>query len=277
MVGGLDYTVAESESNRFGPERTPIAPWEPDSRVATRSAFAEGRIRSRDHRFVATVGGRLDHRPVLGRILRPAEVIGEHAVEVGEPIGERRLDRLCHLRVQLLAFLQQDRLVDRFLDEGVLERVLEVGIAPQLERQLNCFAFAAAHGDRLIPVFPAVAIRTVMHTPAIALLQPGNVRKLVDNPDGQLRQGMFMTVSLQGEVSPTLLVPEEALVPERGKAYVFVVRDDVVERREVRTGKRKPGYVEIVDGVREHERVVVDGTQHVRDGSTVEETHGGAS
>jgi hypothetical protein len=45
----------------------------------------------------------------------------------------------------------------------------------------------------------------------------------------------------------------------------------------VKTGKRKPGYVEIVDGVHEHERVVVDGTQHVRDGSRVEETHGGAS
>ena len=103
------------------------------------------------------------------------------------------------------------------------------------------------------------------------------VRADLDNPDGVLRQGMFMTVSLQGEVSPTLLVPEEALVPERGKSYVFVVRNNVVERREVRTGKRKPGYVEIVDGVREHERVVVDGTQHVRDGSKVQEADGGAS
>jgi membrane fusion protein (multidrug efflux system) len=103
------------------------------------------------------------------------------------------------------------------------------------------------------------------------------VRAELDNHDGVLRQGMFMTVSLQGEVSPTLLVPEEALVPERGKAYVFVVNDNVVERREVRTGKRKPGFVEIVDGIAEHERVVVDGTQHVRDGSVVQEDVGGAS
>ena len=103
------------------------------------------------------------------------------------------------------------------------------------------------------------------------------VRAELDNADGQLRQGMFMTVSLQGEVTPTLLVPEEALVPERGHAYVFVVRDNIVERREVRTGKRKPGYVEILDGVHEHQRVVVDGTQHVRDGSVVEDTNGGAS
>jgi len=104
------------------------------------------------------------------------------------------------------------------------------------------------------------------------------VRAELPNADGLLRQGMFMTVALQGEVTPTLLVPEEALVPERGHAYVFVVKDNVVERREVRTGKRRPGFVEIVSGVVDQERVVVDGTQNVRDGSVVQETTpGGAS
>jgi membrane fusion protein (multidrug efflux system) len=57
---------------------------------------------------------------------------------------------------------------------------------------------------------------------------------------------------------------------------VFVVRNNVVERREVRIGKRRPGSVEIVSGVAEQERVVVDGTQNVRDGSVVQEA-GGAS
>jgi membrane fusion protein (multidrug efflux system) len=98
------------------------------------------------------------------------------------------------------------------------------------------------------------------------------VRADLPNPDGVLRQGMFMTVGLQGDVVPTLLVPEAAIVPERGHAYVFVVSDNVVERREVRTGKRRPGDVEIVSGVQEHERVVVDGTQNVRDGSVVQES-----
>jgi membrane fusion protein (multidrug efflux system) len=102
------------------------------------------------------------------------------------------------------------------------------------------------------------------------------VRAELPNLDGVLRQGMFMTVALQGEVVPTLLVPEEAIVPERGHTYVFVVRNNVVERREVRIGKRRPGFVEIVSGVAENERVVVDGTQNVRDGSVVEEI-GGAS
>ncbi len=98
------------------------------------------------------------------------------------------------------------------------------------------------------------------------------VRAELPNPEGLLRQGMFMTVSLQGDVVPTLLVPEEAIVPERGHTYVFLVHNNVVERREVRTGKRKPGDVEIIEGVQEGDRVVVEGTQNVRDGTVVEET-----
>jgi membrane fusion protein, multidrug efflux system len=49
------------------------------------------------------------------------------------------------------------------------------------------------------------------------------------------------------------------------------VTDSVIERREVRTGRRRPGEVEIVEGLREQERVVVEGTQNVRDGTRVRE------
>ncbi len=97
------------------------------------------------------------------------------------------------------------------------------------------------------------------------------VRAEIPNRDGLLRPGMFMTVRLQGKPEPTLLVPEAAIVPEQGKTFVFVVREGVVERREVRTGKRRPGEVEIVEGLRENEHVVTEGTQNVRDGSRVRE------
>jgi membrane fusion protein (multidrug efflux system) len=97
------------------------------------------------------------------------------------------------------------------------------------------------------------------------------VRAEIPNPDETLRQGMFMTVKLEGEPEPALLVPEGAIVPEQGRAYVFVVRDGIAEQREVRTGKRRPGEVQIVEGLAEGERVVVEGTQNVRDGSVVED------
>lgn len=103
------------------------------------------------------------------------------------------------------------------------------------------------------------------------------VRAEIPNADGALRQGMFMTVVLDGEAEPTLMVPEAAIVPEQGRIYVFVVRNDAVERREVRIGKRRPGEVEVVEGLVENDRVIVEGTQNVRDGSVVQEAPGPGS
>lgn len=97
------------------------------------------------------------------------------------------------------------------------------------------------------------------------------VRAKIPNKDGVLRPGMFMTVALEGQAAPTLLVPESAIVPEQGKAYVFAVSEGIVSQREVRTGMRRPGYVEIAEGVQEGERVVIEGTQKVRDGIAVRE------
>lgn len=95
------------------------------------------------------------------------------------------------------------------------------------------------------------------------------VRAEIPNRDGALKPGMFMTVTLQGDVLPALIVPEAAIVPEQGRAYVFIVEDGVAHRREVSVGRRKPGEVEITSGLKEGERVVVDGTQNLRDGVKV--------
>ncbi len=97
------------------------------------------------------------------------------------------------------------------------------------------------------------------------------VRAELPNSKGELRPGMFMTVKLQGEERPALVIPEAAIVPEQGRTFVFVVENGEAVRREVKLGKRRPGQVEIVEGLKEHERVVVEGTQNLRDGGPVRE------
>ncbi|MFL6550902.1 MAG: efflux RND transporter periplasmic adaptor subunit [Povalibacter sp.] len=97
------------------------------------------------------------------------------------------------------------------------------------------------------------------------------VRAEIPNPEGLLRPGMFMTVNLQGEATPTLLVPEAAIIPEQGRTFVFVVVDGKAVRREVRIGRRRPGEVEITQGLQEGEQVVVEGTQNIREGMPVHE------
>jgi membrane fusion protein (multidrug efflux system) len=95
------------------------------------------------------------------------------------------------------------------------------------------------------------------------------VRALVPNKDGALRPGMFLTVDLQSEQRSALVIPEEALVPEQDQQYVFVVKGANVERRVVRIGARSPGTVEVLAGLAAAERVVVEGTIRIRDGSAV--------
>jgi membrane fusion protein (multidrug efflux system) len=97
------------------------------------------------------------------------------------------------------------------------------------------------------------------------------VRAKIPNPDGVLRPGMFMTVTLRGEPVPTIVVPESAIVPEQGRTFVFVASDGKAERREVHVGRRRPGEVQIVSGLEAGEHVVIEGTQHVRDGTPLRE------
>lgn len=101
------------------------------------------------------------------------------------------------------------------------------------------------------------------------------VRARLDNADRSLKPGMFMTVRLQRKEPPALLVPEEALVPQGDRQFVFVVRDGKVQQVEVQTGRRRPGEVEVLKGLAAGDRVVTEGTQKVRDGSAVTIVAGG--
>jgi membrane fusion protein (multidrug efflux system) len=95
------------------------------------------------------------------------------------------------------------------------------------------------------------------------------VRALLANEDGALKPGMFLNVSLANDEREALVIPEEALSPEAEHQYVYVVADGKVSRREVRIGGRQPGTVEIVAGLSAGEKVVVEGTQKIRDGASV--------
>lgn len=96
------------------------------------------------------------------------------------------------------------------------------------------------------------------------------LRALIPNARDLLRPGMLMTVRVLRRDIRSLLVPEQALIPEQSLQSVLVVLpDSTVEKREVRTGRRRPGSVEILDGLVEGDVVIVEGTQKARPGDTV--------
>ncbi|HVY82279.1 MAG TPA: efflux RND transporter periplasmic adaptor subunit [Steroidobacteraceae bacterium] len=97
------------------------------------------------------------------------------------------------------------------------------------------------------------------------------VRAVVPNPDGQLKPGMFLNVRVAPDARDALMIPEAALMPEQSRQFLYVVKDGRAIRREVRIGRREPGRVEVVAGLAPGERVIVEGTQKVREGGPVRE------
>jgi membrane fusion protein (multidrug efflux system) len=100
------------------------------------------------------------------------------------------------------------------------------------------------------------------------------VRALVPNRDGALKPGMFLTVDLSKERRAALMVPEQALVPEQARQFIYVVQGPKVTKREVKLGRREPGFVEITEGLRAGDHVVIEGTLKLREGSLVRELGG---
>lgn len=94
-------------------------------------------------------------------------------------------------------------------------------------------------------------------------------RAIIQNKDGRLRPGMLLTVTVEKRVLDTLVVPEKALVPVEDKQFVYVVKDDVAHQVEVTIGERRPGLVQIVNGLVSGDEVITEGTLRVRDQSPV--------
>lgn len=96
------------------------------------------------------------------------------------------------------------------------------------------------------------------------------VRAILPNDDNLLKPGMFLSIDLKRDRGQVIVAPEQAIVPEGGNQYVFVVTDGIAEKRRVILGRRIPGFVAIESGLQAGEAVITEGTHKVRDGSAVE-------
>jgi len=91
------------------------------------------------------------------------------------------------------------------------------------------------------------------------------VRARLSQQVPNLRSGLFVRVSLElGRREGALWVPEEALVPQGGKLFVFRVKAGEATRTPVKVGARKPGWAEILEGVQPGDQVVSAGQQRLR-------------
>jgi cobalt-zinc-cadmium efflux system membrane fusion protein len=82
-------------------------------------------------------------------------------------------------------------------------------------------------------------------------------RAVVQNPDGLLRPGLFVTAELQiEEINVPVAVRRAAIQSVNEKTVVFVVEGAAFEAREVELGTRDESYIEVMSGLTAGDRYV---------------------
>jgi len=91
----------------------------------------------------------------------------------------------------------------------------------------------------------------------------------IDNSNHLLKPGMFATVQLSRNRKKSLLVPRTAVVKDGDASYVWVLKDGVVERREVKLGDSDGTSTIITAGLSAGDDVVTAGQETLHDGARV--------
>jgi membrane fusion protein (multidrug efflux system) len=126
------------------------------------------------------------------------------------------------------------------------------------------------------PTFPDATFAGVV-TSVDSIINPATrsitVRARLPNADRQLVPGLLMTLLVSRNARDALEVGEGAVVPRAARSFVYVVDPDanppVAVQREVTTGARRPGRVEIMSGLAAGEFVITHGTLKIRPGAPV--------
>ncbi|KAK0331249.1 hypothetical protein LTR94_029675, partial [Friedmanniomyces endolithicus] len=101
------------------------------------------------------------------------------------------------------------------------------------------------------------------------------------NPGNRIRPGMMMRVAVHQGRRQSLAVPEAAVQYEGQGAFVYrIARGETgttAQRVEVQTGAVESGFVEIVSGLGNNDRIVASGLNRIQPGApvTVEGAEGG--
>jgi Cu(I)/Ag(I) efflux system membrane fusion protein len=107
------------------------------------------------------------------------------------------------------------------------------------------------------------------------------VRFEVDNKDGRLRPGAFVTAEMAIALGRGLSIPEDAVIHAGPREIVFVVEGEQVEPRQVHLGPNIAGRYRVEDGLHGGERVatgaqfLLDSESRLRASNAPGEAHAG--
>ena len=94
-------------------------------------------------------------------------------------------------------------------------------------------------------------------------------RVIVDNSKFEIIPGQLMTVKIIYEETDEIGVPESAVTIQGKTAFVYVVNDEIAEKKNIKVGKRNFGKVSVLSGIDEGDFVISEGVSKVRDKAKV--------
>lgn len=97
----------------------------------------------------------------------------------------------------------------------------------------------------------------------------------IPNPNNVYRAGMFTEISIEPQkAQESLTVPRTAVGGTGDNRYVFVISGDVVEQRKVRISAVDATSVEVLEGLKADESVVIEGIGRLSNGTRVKLSSG---
>lgn len=93
-----------------------------------------------------------------------------------------------------------------------------------------------------------------------------------ENRDGLLLPGLYgkINIGLTSQKSPTLVIPEKALIFQQDGTYVYKKVDNKAVLTKVTLGARIADQAEIFSGLQKNDEIVLDGLYKIHDGSLLE-------
>lgn len=101
------------------------------------------------------------------------------------------------------------------------------------------------------------------------------VKIYIDNLDNKIKPGMSGEIILNiDKVDSAIVIKSNAVLDKDGEQIVYVVEEDLSVAKVVTVGLDTGDYVEIKEGIKEGDKVIVEGQHYVEDGGKVKVVRG---
>lgn len=184
----------------------------------------------------------------------------------------------CQIKAPMDGVIQQlDAKIGLLLAVGdPIATILEIGRLKAVIGIPESDVSAVRVLDEVDLTIQALDNRTITARKHFLSPSPGTIARLydleleIDNSEGKILPGMFVRADIvKKTVDNAISVPFFSVISRDKEQYVFVEKDGVAEKRNVRLGIMEKWMVEIPEGLSSGENLVVEGHRDIEDKQSV--------